>query len=206
MSFFEPSVRVPLIVRRAGAPGSRRVRSPVSLLDLAPTLVELAGAPPLPELDGVSLVPALAGEAAGPGRAVLAEYHAEGVQAPSAMIRAGSHKLIASAEDPDLLFDLDADPLELTDLAGDPAYEQRVRELRAKLSERLDFGEIDRRVRASQRERHLVASALRTGKYTSWDYEPRVDASMQYVRSREDLYELQREARLDSGVHPEDLG
>jgi hypothetical protein len=35
---------------------------------------------------------------------------------------------------------------------------------------------------------------------TSWDYQPHVDATMQYVRSRQDLYELQRRARLDSGT------
>ena len=41
--------------------------------------------------------------------------------------------------------------------------------------------------------------ALRQGRYTSWDHQPQLDATMQYVRNREDMYELQRQARLDSG-------
>ena len=205
MSFFEPSVRVPLLVRRAGARAQRRVAAPVSLTDLAPTLIELAGAPALPALDGVSLAAVLDGAHLAPDRPVLAEYHAEGVEAPSAMIRRGRHKLIVSGKDPDLLYDLDADPLELNNVAEDPANAPCVQELRDQVFARLDFEDIDRRVRVSQRERQLVARALRTGRYTSWDYEPRVDAAMQYVRSREDLYELQREARLDSGISPEEL-
>jgi choline-sulfatase len=71
--------------------------------------------------------------------------------------------------------------------------------LRAQLSPRLDLEEIDRRVRASQRERKLVSRALRRGRYTSWDYQPHVDAAMQYMGSREDLCELQRQARLETG-------
>ena len=46
MSFFEQSARVPLIVRDfTGRVGARRVSCPVSLLDVAPTLLELAGLP-----------------------------------------------------------------------------------------------------------------------------------------------------------------
>ena len=50
------------------------------------------------------------GPAAIPARPVVSEYHAEGVQAPSAMVRCGRHKLIVSPQDPDLLYDLEADP------------------------------------------------------------------------------------------------
>jgi len=54
-------IRVPLIVRGPGfTPG--RVRRPVSLLDLAPTLLDLAGIDPDPDLRGVTLTPYLRGE------------------------------------------------------------------------------------------------------------------------------------------------
>ncbi|HEY3726013.1 MAG TPA: choline-sulfatase [Solirubrobacteraceae bacterium] len=195
MSFLEQSARVPLVVRRPGGVG-RRVAPPVSLIDVAPTLLSLAG---LGDgglrLDGVSLAAAVSDRAPPVRRPVIAEYHAEGVQAPSAMVRSGRHKLIVSGSDPDLLFDLHSDPRELENLAGSsPALEA---ELHAALDAELDLADIERRVRVSQRERRVVSDALRRGRYTPWDHQPPVDAATQYIRSRADLYELQRRARLD---------
>ncbi|MGI8711919.1 MAG: choline-sulfatase [Solirubrobacteraceae bacterium] len=189
MSFLEQSARVPLILRRPHGAGSR-VSEPVSLVDVAPTLLELAGLD-----DGVTNAPARSLLRPG-GRPVISEYHAEGVQAPSAMIRWGAAKLIVSLEDPDLRYDLAADPLELEDRSGEA---ELVTGLRDQLAARLDLADVDRRVRVSQRERRLVSAALRRGHYTPWDHQPEVDASRQYVRNRDDLYELQRRARLDSG-------
>jgi choline-sulfatase len=196
MAFFEPSARVPLLVRRPGGVG-RRVREPVSLLDVAPTLLELAGVPGDGlEFDGVSLAGALAGGVLERGP-VLSEYHAEGVQAPAAMVRSGRHKLIVSGEDPELLYDLGADPMELHDLVAPGGCEPVVAELRATLDARLDLDDIERRVLVSQRERRLVSRALRRGRPTPWDYQPPGEAAVSYIRNREDLYELQRRARLD---------
>ena len=207
MSFLEPSVRVPLIVRRPGQDGARRIAEPVSLIDVAPTLLELAGLGPDDRgsafsagelvLEGVSVAGSVTGAGAAPSHPVVSEYHGEGVQAASAMVRQGSHKLIVSLEDPDLLYDLGSDPLELTNLAADGVGEPVAARLRETLSARLDLEEIDRRVRVSQRERRLVSRALRQGHHTSWDHNPPLDASLLYVRNREDLYELQRRARLD---------
>src|SRR5581483_4856120 len=98
----------------------------------------------------------------------------------------GAHKLIMSLEDPELLYDLVSDPLELSPLDCDGATADR---LRRSLTERLDLDEVGARVRRSQRERHLVWRALRQGRYTSWDFEPPADAAERYVRNREDLYE-----------------
>ncbi len=52
---------------------------------------------------------------------------------------------------------------------------------------------------ASQAQRRAVAAALAVGRDTPWDYRPEVDPGGRYVRSRTDLYELQRRARLDAG-------
>jgi choline-sulfatase len=194
MSFHEPSARVPLIVRSPDG-AARRVAQPVSLADVAPTIRELASLP----AEGASLAAAVTGAGPAPDRPVVSEYHGEGVQAPAAMIRSGDHKLIVSLQDPDLLYDLRADPRELRDLAGDPAHDAVRARLRGQLDARLDLRDVDRRVRASQRERHLVSAALARGRPTPWDHEPRMDASRQYVRNRDDMYELQRRARLDVG-------
>jgi len=202
MSFLEQSARVPLIVKGpGGSAGDGRVRpggrvaEPVSLVDFAPTVLELAGLAAdaiAGEGDGVSLFGARS------SRPVISEYHAEGVQAPSAMVRSGRHKLIVSREDPDLLYDLVADPLELTDLSSAAESDAVVSDLRGELERRLDLDDIDARVRASQRERFLVSRALKQGRPTPWDHEPVFDAASQYIRNREDMYELQRRARLDA--------
>jgi choline-sulfatase len=199
MSFLEPSARVPLIVRLPNGPAATRISQPVSLLDLAPTAVELLlGVKAGSDFDGESFASLIRERPAPERRPVICEYHAEGVNAPAAMIRDGRYKLIVCGDDPDLLYDLEADPCELTDLAARPECEGLVSSLRAALAERLDLTEIERRVLASQRERHLVARALAEGEFAAWDYQPVVDASMRYVRSRSDLYELQRHARLES--------
>jgi choline-sulfatase len=75
MSFFEQSARVPLFIRVPGGAAPRRVAEPVSLLDVAPTLLELTGAPWPDEhgedLDGSTLTGLMSGAAAG-RRPVLA--------------------------------------------------------------------------------------------------------------------------------------
>jgi choline-sulfatase len=100
MSFFEDSVRVPLVVAGPGI-GPGRSASLVSTMDLPPTLVELATGE-LPEpvvgpLDGQSLAPLLHGREAA-RESVAAEYLAEGAAAPIVMLRRGDVKLVHSPE------------------------------------------------------------------------------------------------------------
>jgi choline-sulfatase len=203
MAFFEHAARVPLIVRlpRGHARAGARVAEAVSLLDLAPTVIDLAGLdPPAPgETDGTSLAPLLRGDG-GRDAPVLAEYLAEGVSAPAVMVRRGRHKYIRCPGDPDLLYDLGADPHERHDLAARPIADSddHLAALRAEADARWDLAALEREVLAGQHERRLVGLALNRGRYTSWDYEPRSQAAMRYVRSKADLYELQRRARLDA--------
>jgi choline-sulfatase len=201
MSFFEHSARVPLLVRVPGG-ASRRVAEPVSLLDVAPTLLELTGVPWPDEhaenLDGTSVVGLMTGEAASRPGAVLAEYLAEGVNAPAVMVRRGRHKLIACPGDPDQLYDIAADPAERVNLASDGEHGTTVRELRGEVERQWELDALARRVVASQRERRLVMRGLGEGRARSWAFEPGGEASRTYVRGGTDLYELQRQARLDA--------
>ncbi len=127
MSFFEPACRIPLIVHAPGRFAPRRVAASASLVDLLPTLCELAGgnateyAAPL---DGRSLVPQLAG-AAGEDE-VIGEYLAEGAIAPLVMIKRGRYKFVHSPADPDQLYDLLDDPDELRNLAAEPPHSSRL--------------------------------------------------------------------------------
>jgi len=200
MAFFEASARVPLIVRAPGRLAPGRVREPVSLLDLAPTLLALCGQPgagePWAETDGVSLMAPLTGEGPRPGGDVVAEYLGEGVRSPAVMLRRGRHKYVWCEDDPDQLYDLDDDPAELVNLAGDPAHAELCGGLRAEVDRRWNMPALERAVLASQRERRLVVPALHRGRPGRWDYRPPDEPS--FVRGSDDLYERQRRARLDA--------
>ncbi len=58
----EASPRIPLVIRDPRLPGHGRIDAVVRSIDLAPTLLELAGAPPADGMDGVSLADCLAGK------------------------------------------------------------------------------------------------------------------------------------------------
>jgi choline-sulfatase len=199
MSFFEQSACVPLLVRVPGGTLARRVAEPVSLLDVAPTLAELTGAArePATATDGESLLPLMAADGAARSGPVVGEYLAEGVNAPAVMVRRGTHKFIACPGDPDQLYDLARDPAELVNLASEPEHQETVDALRDEISRRWDLEELEQRVLASQRERHLVLSALGKGVFSSWGYQP--TATDQYIGGGANLYERQRRARLDVG-------
>jgi choline-sulfatase len=198
MSFFEGSARVPLVVSAPGRFAPRRVSSPVSTMDLLPTLVALARDGDLSgvvgPLDGEDLVPLLTG-AHDDRELVTAEYLAEGAIAPIVMLRRGRLKLVHSPADPDQLYDVIADPLERNNLAEDPGHAGVLAQLRSEVAARWDLPRIDRQVRQSQQRRLAVDGALSRGADTPWDFEPRYDASRRYIRNHTDLGDLERMAR-----------
>jgi choline-sulfatase len=207
MSFFEWSARVPLIVHAPRRFPARRVAQHVSLMDLLPTLVELAvgGSDRLDlaaPVDGHSLVPLLQDEAGDPSRPVLGEILCEGAVAPCFMIRRGRYKYVYSQPDPDQLYDLEADPDELHNLAGRPGHEQLRRAFLAEVLAHWDADAIRRDVVASQRRRRLVDRALKMGQCAPWDFQPHKDAAQQYVRSHGNLDDLERRARFPAPATP----
>jgi choline-sulfatase len=197
MSFFEPACRIPLIVHAPRRFAARRVTNSASLVDLLPTLSELAGDKPesfATPLDGHSLVPQLAGDS---GRdEVIGEYLAEGAIAPLVMIRRGRHKFVHSPVDPDQLYNLLDDPDEVRNLAALPEHASLIQEFRTEVARRWDLPALHAAVIASQRRRHLVYDALRMGRYTPWDFQPIRDASRSYVRNDQDLGDLEAMARF----------
>ena len=197
MNFFEGSARVPLVVAGPGVVPGRNA-SAVSLVDLLPTLLEMAGAHPVRDLaspiDGRSLVPHLRGQ---DGRdEALGEYLAEGAVAPIVMIRRGRHKFIHAPGDPDQLYDLEADPDERLDRADETAMAAIVAMFRAEVAARWDLGALDRAVRESQHRRRLVDAALMTGRTKPWDFQPFKDASRQYMRNTIALDDLEAMSRF----------
>jgi choline-sulfatase len=167
-SFYEGSSRVPLIWSRlpqdAGetphssqgngqAPTADPQKSPiaagitvdipVSLVDLAPTLVSLAGAPPMPGQDGQDLSPLLRGginsgdHQTWEERPVFCELLG-GNGSPRRMIRYKQYKLNYYDDFPPQLFDLHEDPNEQRDLLAQEEYSELIRELTEMLFEHWD--------------------------------------------------------------------
>lgn len=197
MTFFEPACRIPLIVHAPGRVTPGRSAAAASLVDVLPTLAELAGidAERLDaDLDGHSLVPRFHGA---PGHdEVVGEYLAEGAVAPVVMIRRGGTKFIHCPVDPDQFYELRRDPDERRNIAGHPAVARDIEALRAEVRRRWDLEALDRAVRQSQARRHRVYAALREGRYTPWDHQPVRDASRAYIRNDQDLADLEAMARF----------
>lgn len=161
--FFEESTRVPLLIKTVGQRAGRRVAGPVSQVDLAATLCDLAGAP-APTTDGASLCPALECGVA-PERDVLLVWHRHGGEDNGERISTGDDYL-ASLGTPEQcdralrgelrglvapdrwkvlfsdageceLYDLNDDPWELRNRANDPAARARRNDLALRLRRKL---------------------------------------------------------------------
>ena len=199
MSFFEGSARVPLMISAPQMqPGL--VTDPVSTIDICPTLCDLAGvdmSDVVPWTTGQSIVPQ--GQGVERTEPVAMEYAAEASCAPMVSLRYGKWKYNRCILDPDQLFDLEADPHELTNLAEKPAHQGTRTQLRAKSEARWDLEQFDKDIRESQARRRVVYDALRQGGYFPWDHQPLQKASERYMRNHMDLNILEENQRYPRG-------
>jgi len=144
---YEEAVRVPLIIRLPGQQHAARVETPVSQIDLLPTLLDLLGQPVPENLEGTSLRPCVEGHAEAPPRDVFLEWngHNNGlgdvigqVSIPEPLLEmAARDEIIAAITDPvrtiltpdrwklncsprgeHELYNLNDDPFETQNLAG----------------------------------------------------------------------------------------
>jgi arylsulfatase A-like enzyme len=138
---YEPAVQIPLIMRVPGL-APRRLRTPVSHVDLVPTILDLLGQPLPTQLHGASLVPLLArGDTAPEEADVFIEWN--GPTQPGAIgsvaqpelrtIRRGRWKLNVHVSGEHELYDLADDPGELHNAFGDPGHTAIIRDLAARL-------------------------------------------------------------------------
>lgn len=198
MSFFEDSTRVPMIVSAPKRFQPKRVSESVSTMDLLPTFVDWATAGKGTEyampIQGRSLVSHVEGKSGGHDE-VIGEYFGEGTIAPLFMIRRGRYKYVHCHIDPDQLFDLENDPLELTNLADDAAYAETVKAFRDEALQRWDVTTLTNAVLTSQRRRRLIVKAFGQGKNIAWDHQPIFQASEMYMRNHIDLDDLEAKAR-----------
>lgn len=118
-TFYEQSAHTPMIFAGDGIIRGGRIKGATSLIDLGPTICELAGAPQIPEANGMSLCRQLEGGEDDSSRIVVSELGGEfGVQSKAfsygQMAKQGQYKLIHfyGFDDQDVLYDLKSDPNE----------------------------------------------------------------------------------------------
>lgn len=155
-SFYEPSARVPLIITGPGVRKGAVFDEPVSLIDIYPTILDMAGLDYASfatddrwpkQLDGESLVPQLQHGHQRKRDWAFGEYHGDRCLSGAYMLRRGKWKFIYYVDYPPQLFDLEGDPWELNNLAEEqPAV---VREMEAILRSRFDLEGIEQRARRS---------------------------------------------------------
>jgi len=132
---YESSVGVPLIVKGPEIPPAGRIELPVSLVDIYPTILQMAHLAPEPDRPGHSLIPMANGITEGYPEHVFAEFHANMIRPSWYMIRDQRYKYTyyTNRFDPSL-FDLKEDPLEQHDLSRDLGQSSRLEEYRARLN------------------------------------------------------------------------
>ncbi|MFY0611574.1 MAG: choline-sulfatase [Hyphomicrobiaceae bacterium] len=184
-TFYEWSVRVPMIVSYPTEFPARREDKLVSLVDLLPTFVDLAsdGEPPemIDPIDGNSLTGLLTGQDDTWSNEVIAEYTGEGIRAPCRMIRRGRYKYMYTHGFPGLLYDLEADPLERDNIADRPDMAEVAAELRTAVLDGWDPDEINRLCLESQRRRRFIYRA--NGGEPYWAYTAQEDGDQKYIRN-----------------------
>ncbi len=138
---YEESIRMPLLMRYPKVIKAGTVRDEFALnIDLAPTLLELAGASVPNTMQGRSLVPLLAGKRPAWRNSFLLEYYSDKVfprvlKMGYKSVRNGRWKYIhyLELEGMDELYDLQTDPYELKNLINHPSAGKRLSAMRNEL-------------------------------------------------------------------------
>ena len=141
---YEESMRVPMLAHAPGLvePGST-IEPMVRGIDIAPTILELAGAETTNEMDGRSVLPLLRGEPVQWPLEMLYEYYWEHAfpHTPTVFaLRDQNFKYIYyhGVWDMDELYDLENDPGERINLIRDPGHAERARAMKARMWELLE--------------------------------------------------------------------
>jgi len=194
--FWEWSAHVPLIASVPGMQAGDRCPSVVSLVDLLPTFTAIAGQPEQStsklKLDGSSLLPLFRSNATPAAtaeaeafpedeRTAISDYLAIGPCVPCRMVRQGQYKYIITHGHPSLLYDLEADPNELNNIAGDPSHDAILSKLHNIAIEQWNPDELTEQVLFSQKQRNFIANV--PGDPPSWDHISRIGDDENYVRT-----------------------
>jgi len=118
-SLYDAVIHIPMIMAGPGLPKGKRVDAMASNIDTAPTILNLAGIAPPKDAAGQSLLPLIEGKVAAANKYIYAE---EDVVVPLRSVRTERYKLIENLYTGKVqLFDLQSDPNEQHDIAGQAA-------------------------------------------------------------------------------------
>jgi choline-sulfatase len=144
-NMYEESAAIPMIVAGPGVPEGKVSTTPVTLIDIGPTVLDAIGHAEITareKLPGRSLIQ-LANAPADPDRVAFSEYYAAGADRAAFMIRKGQYKFITYVGYEPELFDLENDPQETHNLAQDPAHATVVKQYDAILRAMIDPEKLD---------------------------------------------------------------
>ena len=130
-TLWERSTRVPLVFAGPGVSGGAECRSPVELLDIYPTLIEVADLAAKPELEGVSLAAQLQESQAQRIRPAITTHNQN-----NHAVRSTRWRYIRYADGSEELYDTQNDRDELNNLAGEEKYASVMAEHRRWLPEK----------------------------------------------------------------------
>ncbi len=135
---YEESVRVPLLVRGPGFPVGERRTDEVAMIDLAPTIADLADAEPLVPVDGEVIDPEVDGAAEHEDRTLLLQAGANPANIDDVWwfrgVRTQRYTFVRYGSDVEL-YDRVRDPMQLRNVARDPRYKEIRRELARRTDE-----------------------------------------------------------------------
>ncbi len=147
----EGSVTVPLVITGPGIKKGKQEDTPVALVDMYPTLMDMAGIEYNDEeMPGSNLMPVLKGKEKTIDRNLFSEWHGTGFRGAWYMLVNKKYKYIYYERERPSLFDIEADPKELNDLALDPKYSKTLKKFEDELNKMLDPVEIAHEARKQQ--------------------------------------------------------
>jgi len=183
-TFYAGSVNVPMVFANLKKSENNEtpnialgevIDSPASLLDIAPTLVDIVQGERMPVVDGDSLLPVLINPSKAESwknRPIFSELE-KLYDPPIRMVRRGNYKYVYfHNEQNDLLFNLESDPGELHNLANDPDHSALRNELRALARKSWDPDDVYKKQLARMADlKYMVprANNFGLGKLDLWD-------------------------------------
>ena len=154
MTMYEDSASIPLIIKGPNFKKNRMCKTPVTLIDLYPTIFDILSLDHVASeanIDGESLR-AIANKTYDKNRCVLSEYHGAGSYGGAFMLRMGDYKYIYYVGHQPEVFDIKSDPNEKQNLANDPSFRSLVDMLDNALRSIINPESVDEAARSDQKK------------------------------------------------------